>query len=83
MKKQTNLGPINDTCEYSPWTRWRHCSISCGMGVQIRARNRLSGVDCQRALVDYRMCQLQPCMCVLTKEFYVAATGRAVPANGK
>ncbi len=29
------------------------------------------------------MCQLQPCMCVLTKEFYTAATGQKVPADSK
>jgi hypothetical protein len=29
------------------------------------------------------MCQLQPCMCVLTKEFYMAATGRKVPTDSK
>ena len=70
-------------CRYTEWTRWRHCSVTCGNGVQTRARNRLSGSDCKDALMDYRMCQLQPCMCVLTKEFYVVATGRKVPANSK
>ncbi len=29
------------------------------------------------------MCQLQPCMCVLTKEFYTAATGQKVPRDSK
>lgn len=29
------------------------------------------------------MCRLQPCMCVLTKEFYTAATGQKVPEDSK
>jgi hypothetical protein len=33
--------------------------------------------------MDYRMCQLQPCMCVLNKEFYMAATGQKVPTDSK
>jgi hypothetical protein len=33
--------------------------------------------------MDYRMCQLQPCMCVLTKEFYTVATGQKVPIDSK
>jgi hypothetical protein len=77
------VATIKPTCHYSEWTLWRHCSVSCGNGVQIRARNRLSGTGCNDSLIDYRMCQLQPCMCVLTKEFYTAATGQKVPADSK
>ena len=49
----------------------------------MRARNHLSGNGCNGSLFDYRMCQLQPCMCVLTREFYTAATGQKVPADSK
>lgn len=70
-------------CRYTDWTRWRHCSVTCGDGIQTRARNLLSGSDCKGKLMEYQRCRLQPCMCVLTKEFYVAATGQKVPANGK
>ncbi|CAF3386132.1 unnamed protein product [Rotaria sp. Silwood1] len=79
--KKPKTTTIKTICRYTEWTRWGHCSVSCGNGVQIRARNRLSGTGCNDTLMDYRMCQLQPCMCILTKDFYMAATGKKVPAN--
>ncbi|CAF2056938.1 unnamed protein product, partial [Rotaria magnacalcarata] len=75
------LAKLKSLCKYSEWTRWEHCSVSCGNGVQTRARNQLSGSGCNAALMDYRMCQLQPCMCVLTKQFYMSATSQKVPVN--
>ncbi len=83
ITKRPTATTIKSTCRYSEWTLWRHCSVSCGNGVQIRARNRLSGTGCNGTLMDYRMCQLQPCMCVLTKEFYTVATGQKVPIDSK
>lgn len=80
---RTNVTSPPANCSYSEWTRWGHCSVSCGNGVQIRARNRLSGSACNDSLFDYRMCQLQPCTCVMTKEFYTEATGQQVPINSK
>lgn len=70
-------------CRYSEWTPWGRCSVTCGNGVQTRARNQISGNICNDTKMDYRMCQLQPCMCILTKEFYSSATGQKVPANSK
>ncbi|CAM4908393.1 unnamed protein product [Rotaria socialis] len=81
MQQSKTTTTLKPRCRYSEWTRWGHCSVSCGNGVQTRARNQLSGSGCNAALMDYRMCQLQPCMCVLTKEFYMSATSQKVPVN--
>lgn len=76
------LEPNYDNCTFSSWTCWKPCSTSCGMGVQIRARNRLSGSSCQQSLYEYRSCQLQPCTCTITKQFYERTMNRNKPADG-
>ncbi|XP_034952483.1 A disintegrin and metalloproteinase with thrombospondin motifs 2-like [Chelonus insularis] len=53
--------------KWSPWSLWSKCSVTCGIGVQIRRRqcNNLTpfsdGRDCDGNSTDFRICKEKDC----------------------
>ena len=58
----TCVSGAEDTCEYSEWSDWSQCSVSCGVGQQIRVRRLERGLrsSCGQ-YQDTRPCQAAPC----------------------
>jgi len=64
--------PCNVRCcrvngEYSPWSNWTACSVTCGTGIQKRYRQcnnpapSCNGNDCNGCNIDAQPCNTQPC----------------------
>ncbi|XP_050798803.1 SCO-spondin-like [Gopherus flavomarginatus] len=51
-------------CEWSHWSRWSPCSVTCGDGLQTRFRTATSGSwarECQKEQLQTRPCPQGPC----------------------
>jgi hypothetical protein len=60
----TNYCPIN--CDYTPWTDWTDCNVTCGGGIQQRFRSvrepgRNGGTECTDDLYDFQVCNTKHC----------------------
>ncbi|XP_069815842.1 SCO-spondin-like [Dendropsophus ebraccatus] len=53
--------------DWTPWSPWSECPVTCGSGVQIRSRacinppSRNNGSDCQGPDTDKQDCTTKPC----------------------
>ena len=61
-----NSDHCNQDCEFTAYSIWGDCSVSCGGGVQQRSREIVhhasaSGVPCPAELVETRPCNPDPC----------------------
>ena len=54
-------GNGGDTCSYGGWSDWSRCSVTCGVGHQIRVRRNRNQVRGCTKLQDKRPCQAAPC----------------------
>ncbi|XP_053322587.1 SCO-spondin-like [Spea bombifrons] len=58
----------NVDCQWSPWTEWSPCSVTCGSGVQTSQRHHTQqrlydGEECAGESTRQRKCSLQDCSC--------------------
>ncbi|KAK2175546.1 hypothetical protein NP493_723g02011 [Ridgeia piscesae] len=51
--------------EFSPWSAWGRCTVSCEGGIQTRSRKcsggRFGGSDCEGPSEEFQNCNGQPC----------------------
>ncbi|XP_058985154.1 semaphorin-5A isoform X1 [Musca domestica] len=49
--------------EWSCWTDWSPCSVTCGVGIKRRTRKCLGGHDklCHGRAIDEEKCEMKPC----------------------
>ena len=81
----TTVTPVSVTsveCVYSDWTDWTTCSVTCGDGSQTRARNSIAGF-CTGPLVDTRVCQMEPCPCIMTEDVYTSTFQKEPSVDSK
>ncbi|XP_014089304.2 semaphorin 5c isoform X1 [Bactrocera oleae] len=59
----TNLNEVVQTHEWSCWTDWSPCSVTCGMGLRRRTRRCLGGHDklCSGKAIEEEKCAMAPC----------------------
>ena len=61
-------GPITkqEDCEWTPWTQWSSCSVSCGGGVQSETRAQYleqnGGLPCVGLALNTQQCNKQECV---------------------
>ena len=60
--------PVNSDCEFTGWTEWGSCSVTCEDGTQARnrrvakvARKVIDTVNCTGELTQLRICKNIPC----------------------
>lgn len=58
--------------EWSCWTDWSPCSVTCGLGVETRTREcrnpgsmDTAGAGCEGSSMDQRPCEMTSCHCKL------------------
>lgn len=61
-----NSQPCPIDCQYNAWSGWTSCSLSCGVGMQQRSRDKLhqvyyGGKQCPGSHVESRQCNTHPC----------------------
>lgn len=61
-----NSQPCPIDCDFGAWTVWTSCSISCGVGMQQRSRDKLhstehGGAQCPGLASETRQCNTRPC----------------------
>ncbi|XP_037928566.1 semaphorin-5A-like, partial [Teleopsis dalmanni] len=58
-----NLNEVILAHEWSCWTDWSPCSVSCGVGIKRRTRKCLGGHEklCNGRAVDEEKCEMRPC----------------------
>ena len=81
----STVTPVSSTavqCIYTDWTDWTSCTVTCGNGTQTRARNVVAGF-CDEALQETRVCQMEPCPCIFTRETYISTYQQPPPADSK
>lgn len=68
LKVTCNSEPCPVDCDFTPWTSWTICSLSCGGGVKERSRDKLhsseaKGAYCDNKNIDeeHEPCNTQPC----------------------
>ncbi|CAF1010447.1 unnamed protein product, partial [Rotaria sordida] len=79
----TTVTPVLTTavqCIYSNWTVWTVCTVTCGEGTQTRARNIVAGF-CTEPLSETRICRMEPCPCIFTRDIYISTFQEAPPLN--
>jgi hypothetical protein len=69
-------------CIYSDFTNWTSCTVTCGEGTQMRARNIVAGF-CTEPLTQTRTCQMEPCPCIFTQADYVSTFQKLPPADSE
>ncbi|XP_063781355.1 SCO-spondin-like [Pseudophryne corroboree] len=55
-------------CQWSQWSDWTPCSVTCGSGTQISHRRQIQhrmydGMDCTGSPARQRICELPDCSC--------------------
>ncbi|KAM4705238.1 SCO-spondin-like [Rhinophrynus dorsalis] len=58
----------NVDCQWSQWTDWSPCTVTCGSGVQISQRHQVQqrlydGLECSGSSTRQRPCSLPDCSC--------------------
>ena len=52
-------------CVWKEWTQWHSCSVTCGVGTEIRTRKPISayyeGLNCQGPSEESRPCYQDAC----------------------
>ncbi|CAM4880153.1 unnamed protein product [Rotaria socialis] len=79
----TTINPVSITsikCIYSDWTNWTSCTVTCGQGQQMRARNAMAG-SCTEPLLETRICQMEPCPCIFTQDIYISTFQKLPPVD--
>jgi hypothetical protein len=79
----TTITPVTvnaSECVYSDWTNWTSCTVTCGAGTQMHARNIIAGF-CTESLLETRACQMEPCSCIFTQDIYISTFQKEPPAD--
>merc|ERR1719201_920826 len=61
-----NAQPCPIDCDFGAWTAWTSCSLSCGVGMQQRSRDKIhstehGGAQCPGNAAETRQCNIHPC----------------------
>lgn len=52
-----------ESLEFSPWSDWTECSVTCGAGVKSRGRTcDVVHNKCNGPTIDTRSCSSKPCV---------------------
>ena len=81
----TTVTPVLSTnvqCILTDWMNWTPCTVTCGDGAQERYRNIIAGL-CMEALKELRVCKMEPCPCIFTKDNYKSTFNKEPPADSK
>jgi len=66
LERVCNPTPCKIHCEYGPWNGWTDCSLSCGVGMKQRSRDKVhsqehKGDECPGEHVETAQCNTNPC----------------------
>lgn len=58
-----NINEVVSSHEWSCWTEWTPCSVSCGVGLRRRTRRCLGGHEklCNGRAIEEEKCEMTPC----------------------